>query len=415
MFNKLIDYFHTRVNYFDLLKSRGRHRKDKLNLGWCSVFPPTKNGTAAASYYMVNQLRKTDDINLFLIPYQGRYKDKVYPPFLDKRMFKDFNITKIDDPKLDLIVLFLLGDICKEIIHKAKAPYIIWQTIHESINEKNKRKLFEEFTGYDCKKILLTNKDAVREYKEAGAENIFYFPLGIERSPFKMHKSNKTDFTVLFLSRIVKYKGIMPFLKSIPLVLRKCPEVKFKIHMPFDGVFKADNEVQSLIDSVKEKYPDNFDFCMEWVDYGSLSSIYKDASLLVFPSNNEGFGVPLVEAMTCGIPSIVLNKPPMNEIVIDNYNGFCLEPDPDIRDKYDKLRQGEYVIEDFMDWAFPSPSDIADKIIYLYRNKDAYDKLSDNCVKHSENFDIRKLTDAFVNLIKNNNFTDSFDFTKNLV
>ncbi|MEX6689948.1 glycosyltransferase family 1 protein [Danxiaibacter flavus] len=45
-----------------------------------------------------------------------------------------------------------------------------------------------------------------------------------------------------------------------------------------------------------------------------LAKIYGGASMLLFPSLEEGFGWPIAEAMACGCPVITTNKSPMNEV-----------------------------------------------------------------------------------------------------
>lgn len=45
-----------------------------------------------------------------------------------------------------------------------------------------------------------------------------------------------------------------------------------------------------------------------------LRSLYSAAKLLLFPSLEEGFGWPIIEAQACGCPVVTTNRPPMNEI-----------------------------------------------------------------------------------------------------
>ncbi|HSN48389.1 MAG TPA: glycosyltransferase, partial [Flavobacterium sp.] len=45
-----------------------------------------------------------------------------------------------------------------------------------------------------------------------------------------------------------------------------------------------------------------------------INSAYSGASCLLFPSLDEGFGWPIIEAMASGCPVITTNKAPMNEI-----------------------------------------------------------------------------------------------------
>jgi glycosyltransferase involved in cell wall biosynthesis len=46
-----------------------------------------------------------------------------------------------------------------------------------------------------------------------------------------------------------------------------------------------------------------------------LAAIYTGAHALVFPSDDEGFGLPPVEALACGTPVAVSDVPAMREVL----------------------------------------------------------------------------------------------------
>ncbi|QSI28763.1 glycosyltransferase [Variovorax sp. RKNM96] len=48
-----------------------------------------------------------------------------------------------------------------------------------------------------------------------------------------------------------------------------------------------------------------------------LVQLYKAASLFIFPSTHEGFGLPILEAMACGTPAIGANSTSIPEVVDD--------------------------------------------------------------------------------------------------
>jgi glycosyltransferase involved in cell wall biosynthesis len=54
-------------------------------------------------------------------------------------------------------------------------------------------------------------------------------------------------------------------------------------------------------------------------------SLYDDAALLVLPSFNEGFGLPVLEAMTVGVPVVASNRGAIPEVLGDA--GLLVEPD----------------------------------------------------------------------------------------
>jgi glycosyltransferase involved in cell wall biosynthesis len=45
-----------------------------------------------------------------------------------------------------------------------------------------------------------------------------------------------------------------------------------------------------------------------------LHALYSGADALLFPSFQEGFGWPIIEAQACGCPVVTTNRPPMTEI-----------------------------------------------------------------------------------------------------
>jgi glycosyltransferase involved in cell wall biosynthesis len=53
------------------------------------------------------------------------------------------------------------------------------------------------------------------------------------------------------------------------------------------------------------------------VDDDELAAIYSGARALVFPSDDEGFGLPPVEALACGTPVAVSDVPALREVLGD--------------------------------------------------------------------------------------------------
>jgi glycosyltransferase involved in cell wall biosynthesis len=53
---------------------------------------------------------------------------------------------------------------------------------------------------------------------------------------------------------------------------------------------------------------------MPWLDDHSFASCFASASMIVFPSDFEGFGLPAAEALRLGIPAVVSSDPALAEV-----------------------------------------------------------------------------------------------------
>jgi len=56
-----------------------------------------------------------------------------------------------------------------------------------------------------------------------------------------------------------------------------------------------------------------------------VADLYRAADLCVLPSQQESFGMPVLEAMACGIPAIVSRRAGVAEIITGGRDGFLLE------------------------------------------------------------------------------------------
>jgi glycosyltransferase involved in cell wall biosynthesis len=62
-----------------------------------------------------------------------------------------------------------------------------------------------------------------------------------------------------------------------------------------------------------------------WVDEEDKPALYSGAVAFLFPSHYEGFGLPPLEAMSCGTPAIVSGRGSLPEVVGEA--GLCVDPD----------------------------------------------------------------------------------------
>ena len=116
---------------------------------------------------------------------------------------------------------------------------------------------------------------------------------------------------------------------------------KYKIKKPYIlsvGTQEPRKNIQKLIDSfekIREEQPDfslvlvgkqgwgqgfHFTEGVIWTGYipkEDLVSVYSGSRVFVYPSLYEGFGLPILEAMACGVPVVTSNNSSMTEIAKD--------------------------------------------------------------------------------------------------
>ena len=68
-----------------------------------------------------------------------------------------------------------------------------------------------------------------------------------------------------------------------------------------------------------------------------MSYLYKKAKLFIFPSQYEGFGIPLIEAMSVGCPVLASNIDVFSEICKNGINYFENNDTDDLSEKLNYL------------------------------------------------------------------------------
>jgi glycosyltransferase involved in cell wall biosynthesis len=63
-----------------------------------------------------------------------------------------------------------------------------------------------------------------------------------------------------------------------------------------------------------------------YVDRERMASIYLNSDILVYPSYYEELAYAVLETMAYSLPVIASNTPSLNNMAIDGYNGFIIEP-----------------------------------------------------------------------------------------
>lgn len=123
---------------------------------------------------------------------------------------------------------------------------------------------------------------------------------------------------ILSVGTLEPRKNIDKLIKSFLLLKDNGKLPNHKLVLVGSSGWKS-SQMQEIINSNKEKI-----FPLGYIPDNELPIIYNGASLFVFPSKYEGFGIPPREAMYCGIQTIVSNIEELQEATMQS--AIYIEP-----------------------------------------------------------------------------------------
>jgi len=125
------------------------------------------------------------------------------------------------------------------------------------------------------------------------------------------NKYNLPDEFIMYLGGFSPHKNLKSLLEAMVLL-----HVEYRLDTPLIIAGKKDSffipELEKRIWDLQLTERIHFPGFIPAVD---LPAVYNLASVFVFPSMYEGFGLPPLEAMKCGTPTIVSNTSSLPEIV----------------------------------------------------------------------------------------------------
>ncbi|MGI8988241.1 MAG: glycosyltransferase family 4 protein [Bryobacteraceae bacterium] len=169
-----------------------------------------------------------------------------------------------------------------------------------SVSEFTKRRIVERF-GVDPSKVTVIPNGVDARFHPRPADEIAAMreSLGVGSAPY-----------LLCVGSVEPRKNLLCLLEAWSLVLAKLSE---DIQLVVAGAKGA-----SLVFSnvTVGKLPARV-HVTGYVDDQQLPALYSGAMALVYPSLYEGFGLPPLEAMACGVPVIASNNTSLPEVVGD--------------------------------------------------------------------------------------------------
>lgn len=228
-------------------------------------------------------------------------------------------------------------------------------------------------------KILSTSLIMDKETAKYTDKSIEVTPFGIDLNIFKKGASvddlfQDTNIVIGTIKSLEKVYGIEYLLQAFEILKKKYPQLPLKLLIVGSGSQeKSLKNLAKILDIEKDTVFTGF------VPYEKLPQYHNTISVFAALSNQESFGVAILEAAACEKPSVVSNVGGLPEIVDNNITGIVVPP--------------------------ADPQKAAEAIEKLILNKELYDKMGAAArkkVEKSYNWDdnVEQMIKIYKDLIK---------------
>jgi len=164
-------------------------------------------------------------------------------------------------------------------------------------------------TKEDIVNILGINKDKITVVYEAVSKN-FKVIKNQEKINKIKHKFGITKTCAVYVGQWREHKNVIRMIRAFSLLRRR-----YNIDCQLVMVGKIDNKYPQVQKTVKELNLGDDIIFTGYIPDSDLPYIYNGAQFFVWPSLYEGFGLPPLEAMACGVPVISSDASCMPEVL----------------------------------------------------------------------------------------------------
>lgn len=206
-------------------------------------------------------------------------------------------------------------------------PVVLWATLsdHTEQGRGGARHALRRWMLPRAAAVLVNGAGGARYIRRFGVapSRIFRVPTTVDVAPFVSLPLARPGEAkrLLFAGQITERKGLAPFLAVLERWARRHKDDHVEFLVAGDGPLRASMERAEL--------PGNL--VVRWlgdVSYDALPQVYRDASLFVFPSLADEWGVVVNEAMAAGLPVLgSVYAQAVEELVGRGRTGWTFTPD----------------------------------------------------------------------------------------
>ena len=147
-----------------------------------------------------------------------------------------------------------------------------------------------------------TRRDLSRFYPDLDPNRVRVIPMGVSENfqPLGRDRVMSEKLRPAIAARYVLFVGDRRFYKNFPLAVRTLALLPEYSLVMVGGLPLAGTERRLLDRLIAGRYRH-----VGVLDGGALNAVYNHAHCLLYPSRYEGFGIPVLEAMRAGCPTVV--------------------------------------------------------------------------------------------------------------
>jgi tetratricopeptide (TPR) repeat protein len=212
-------------------------------------------------------------------------------------------------------------------------------------------------------------------YKRSGiaTEKIQVIPWGIDPGVFNpqvppLHLDSASDFRFLFVGGTIRRKGFDTLLAAYTEEFSPDEPVSLVIKdMGTSSFYRIENHAAQIRAAQADASKPKIVYLDDFLSDGQMASLYRACDVLVSPYRGEGFGLPILEGMACGLAPMVTHGGPSDDFV-DSDCGIFLE-------SREVPCQAMHEMAGVPTELEVSVDELREKLRWAYENREAVDEL----------------------------------------